>query len=111
VVSKCINSATDICQQNNIFCKEFVKNGILPYLLNFIEKCEQRWLVEKAVALIALLTQDKQVAQLLKQQNPEDVLGQVLAKFHGDGMERKVRRVMDNLIQFGEASEIERVLS
>lgn len=112
VVGKCIAVASQICQVNNIFCKEFVKNGILPYLLCFVEKCEHRWLVEKAVELVALLTQDnKQVAQLLKQQNPEEVFVQILAKFPGDGLEKKVRRAMDNLIQFGDAAEIERVVS
>jgi hypothetical protein len=71
VVSKCVSIAYAICTENGIFCKEFVKNGILLFLLNFVEKCELRSLVIRCVELIAVLTGEKQVGQLLIQQNPE----------------------------------------
>lgn len=85
VVSKCVAIATAICSENPIFCKEFVKNGVLLFLLNFVEKCEERSLVVRCLELLALLSGEKQLGQLLVQQHPEEVFVQVQSRFLSSG--------------------------
>jgi len=74
------------------------------FLLNFLEKCEQRSIVIRCLELIALLTGEKQLGQLFARQNPEDVFMQMLARFPNSGeLTSCIRAVMNNVVQFGEA--------
>lgn len=89
-----------------------MKNGVLLFLLNFVERCEQRSLVVRCLELIALLTGEKQLGQLLVQQNPEEVFVQLLARFANNSTEltKSIKTIMDNIIKFSEAENINAVL-